>query len=408
MLEQRRFVTRRDFLKLGGAGLALSAGLPLVAACGEGSGQGSGRQGSPGITATYMKSGTYDVAAEEFASGFEQDNGTSVDIEAFPYAALRQNNTNAVISGGCDYDVVSGSYYLANIYDSFRPLDDLANRDGFAGALAPGLWEQSEFNGGKHIGVPYGPDAYGLMYRTDLWEQAGLSLPRTWDDFTAAMEKLQTDYAGQGISPLVFYGGAPEQLPALFFATYDGFFVNGGGKYQLDEAKAVDAISYGERMLGFMPDNATALSIDEANTLFTDGKAATLYGWPSFVLAAADDPESSQIVGKYEVGGIPEPENDKALFTKYGINPVLESTYADKGLLDRYAHYLPGEQANLARAMNPPLSGEAQDFLASTLGEVFTGNTTAEEAVGAVNEEWAGLEVPSPLAQAAERNGLVG
>ena len=91
---ERSLVSRKDFLKLGGAGLALSAGLPLIAACGE---QGGGS--ASGITATYMKSGTYDVAAKKFAEEFKSKNGTSVDIKAFPYAALRQNNTNAVISG---------------------------------------------------------------------------------------------------------------------------------------------------------------------------------------------------------------------------------------------------------------------------------------------------------------------
>src|SRR5215218_3799488 len=150
---KKRMVTRKEFLKLGGAGLALSAGLPLIAACGEGGGGGGA---GAGIAATYMKSGTYDVAAEKFAEEFKSKNGTSVDIKALPYAALRQNNTNAVISGSCDYNVISGSYYLANIYNYFLPLDDLANRSNYAEPLAPGLWDHSEFYKGKHVGVPYG------------------------------------------------------------------------------------------------------------------------------------------------------------------------------------------------------------------------------------------------------------
>lgn len=433
---ERRSISRKTFLKLGGAGLALSAGMPLVAACGPGGGQGGG-QGSS-LTATYMKSGTYDVAAQKFAKAFKGEDGTTVDIKAFPYAALRQNNTNAVISGGCDYNVVSGSYYLANIYDYFKPLDGMEGLDEYTRSLAPGLWEHSEFNKGKHIGVPYGPDAYGLMYRTDLWDDAGLSLPTTWSEFADAMGKLESEYGGKGITPLVFYGGAPEQLPALFFASYDGYFLNGKGKFELDSTKAVNSIKQAQDLLEFMPDNVTALSIDEANNLFTDGKVATLYGWPSFVLSAADDPKSSQIVGKYKVGEIPRPgfvwlslwqmfltdctkdsstawkwmtdwatpDNDKKLFTEYGVNPVRESTYNDEKLLEEYAHYLPGEQRNLQRAMNPPLSGEAQDFLASTLGEVFTGSTSAEEAVGSINKQWAGMEVPKPLLESAQRNSL--
>jgi hypothetical protein len=36
MSVEKRMVSRKEFLKLGGAGLALSAGLPLIAGCGEG------------------------------------------------------------------------------------------------------------------------------------------------------------------------------------------------------------------------------------------------------------------------------------------------------------------------------------------------------------------------------------
>lgn len=431
---QKRGISRREFLKLSGAGLAISAGLPLVSACGSQEG-GQGGSQSASLTATYMKSGTYDVAAKNFAKQFEKNNDAQIQIEAFPYAALRQNNTNAVIAGGCDYNVVSGSYYLANIYSSFRPIGEMAQRDNYSQPLAAGLWEQSEYYNGEHIGVPYGPDAYGLMYRTDLWKNAGLSWPSSWDEFLSALETLEAE----GTTPFVFAAGAPEQLPALFFATYDGYFVNDQGRYELNTAKATDSIEYAEQLLGFAPDNVTALSIDEAQATFMDGEAAVLYSWPSFIVKAASDPETSQIAGNWQVGEDPQPgfvwlslwqmymtqctentdaawewmkfwskpENDKALFTEHGVNPVLESTYQDQQLLEEWSHYFPGEQKNLAKAMNPPLSGEAQDFLASTLGEVFTGNTSAEEAVRSVNEKWADFEVPEPLLQAAQRNDLV-
>ena len=66
MSVEKRMINRKEVLRLGGAGLALSAGLPLIAACGDEGGGGGGGSAS-GITATYMKSGTYDVAATKFA-----------------------------------------------------------------------------------------------------------------------------------------------------------------------------------------------------------------------------------------------------------------------------------------------------------------------------------------------------
>jgi hypothetical protein len=59
-----------------------------------------------------------------------------------------------------------------------------------------------------------------------------------------------------------------------------------------------------------------------------------------------------------------------------------------------------------SRAKNPPLSGEAQDFLTNTLVQVATGQLTAEEGIAQVNEAWATIPVPAPLLEAATLAGM--
>jgi ABC-type glycerol-3-phosphate transport system substrate-binding protein len=406
----------------------------MAAACGVGSSGPS--SSSKGVTATYMKSGTYDTAAKALAGPFKSKTGNSVNVQAFPYAALRQNNTNAIISGTCQYNVVSGSYYLAPIYSHFKNLDSLAAKSHYAQALTPGLWAHSEFNDGHHIGLPYGPDAYGLMIRKDLFSQAGLSAPTTWTQLLSDLGTLKQKFGKKGIAPFVFSAGAPEQLPALLFAGYDGSFINAHGHYQLETAKAVAAIKLGQKLMSYAPNNSTSLSIDAANSQFTNGKAAVLYGYPSFVRQQAD--ASKPIAGKWAVVPDPQPgfvwlslwqlymtdctkdtaaawkwmtyfsspANDKKLFTKYGVDPSFKSSYSDPQLLKQHANFLTGEAANLSRAKNPPLSGEAQDFLASTLGDVFTGKSSPQQAVAQINQKWATLAVPKPLLAEAKQTGL--
>ena len=41
-----------------------------------------------GITASFMESGTYDVAAEALAGPFAEETGVAVDVVAFPWAVL--------------------------------------------------------------------------------------------------------------------------------------------------------------------------------------------------------------------------------------------------------------------------------------------------------------------------------
>ena len=402
--------------------------------------------GSPGayassgntITATYMNSGTYNVAAQSLVGSFDKTAGVNVKIDAFPYAALQQNNTNAVISGQCTYNVVSGSYYLASIYSYFQNLNTYASKSNYAAGLIPGLWKHSEFYNGYHIGVPYGPDAYSLMYNTSLFKSAGLALPKTWSqllsDLSALKQKLPS-----GVSPFVFSAGAVEQLPALFFSTYNGYFINKGGHYALDVPEATSAINYAVKLMSYAPSDASGLSINAADDLFVNGKAAVLYGWPSFIRLQADTPKESAVAGKWEVGTDPpggllwlslwqlymtkctsnqsaawkwmttfsSPSTDELLFTKYDVNPSFKATYSNPTLAKQNANYFPGEQANLKRAKNPPLSGQAQDFLASTIGSVLTSKVTANAAVSSINSEWARYPVPSALLHEGAADGLV-
>ncbi len=115
---------------------ALITSTALIAA-----GQGAYASSGNTITATYMNSGTYNVAAQSLVGRFDKTAGVNVKIDAFPYAALQQNNTNAVISGQCTYNVVSGSYYLASIYSYFQNLDAVRVQEQLRSGAHPGALE---------------------------------------------------------------------------------------------------------------------------------------------------------------------------------------------------------------------------------------------------------------------------
>ena len=146
------------------------------------------------LTVTYMESGTYDVAAKRIAEEFKQAKGVDVKVVAFPWAVLRQNNTTDLITGAGQYQVMSGGYYLADVYDNFAPLGDFIAKSDYSKGMIPGLMEpgRSEWYEGKQIGIPYGVDAYGLMVNKEILDKAGVK-PEfgTWDAVLAACEKLK-------------------------------------------------------------------------------------------------------------------------------------------------------------------------------------------------------------------------
>jgi multiple sugar transport system substrate-binding protein len=387
---------------------------------------------------TVMESGTYDVAAREIADELRASGGPDVTIHAFPWAVLRQNNTTDLISGTNQYDVMSGGYYLADVYSYFQPLGDLVERDAYADGMIPNLMDpgRSEWSGGQQIGVPYGIDAYGLLYNTALLGEAGVdpAALATWGDVVAACVRIEeaTDAAC-----LSHPTGSPEQIGAFFFSGYAGPYVNAEGAYALDPAAATAAAEDIAALWAHLPRNGTAMSFDEAHQVFRDGEAALLVTWPSFVTNALDA-EDSPVRGQWAMTAFPGegfpwlslwqffipastpdreaawtfvkafagPENATRNLVEHNIGSVWSATYEDPALAGERGHFWPALTAGFAEAKNPPLSGEAQDMLTNTLQEVANGRMDAAAAIESVNAAWASIPVPPPLLEAAKGAGL--
>jgi ABC-type glycerol-3-phosphate transport system substrate-binding protein len=391
-----------------------------------------------GLTVSYMESGTYNLSAEQLAGEFESANGIPVEVVAFPWAVLRQNNTNDLISGTGLYDVMSGGYYLADVYDFFIPLTSYIESSNFGDGIIPGLMDpgSSEWYNGEQIGIPYGVDAYGLIVNNALLEEAGVTPEfANWEEFLAACETIEA--ALEGVACFSHSTGNPEQIGAFFFSGYDGNYVNADGAYQLDVEQAVAAASLLPELWTHLPENGAALSFEEAHQVFMDGDAAMTVTWPSFIAQTLDAPDSG-MAGNWSQVAFPGPafpwlslwqqfipasatnpdaawqwastfageERAMTNYTDYGINSIWLSTYEDEELAAQHAHQWPEMLDGFSRAKNPPLSGEAQDFLTNTLVQVATGQLTAEEGIAQVNDAWATIPVPAPLLEAATLAGM--
>lgn len=390
------------------------------------------------IAFSVMESGTYNKAAETLAPQFEKQTGAQLKIAAFPWAILRQNNTTDLVSGANQYQVMSGGYYLSDVYSYFRPLTELIAKDDYAKGMIAGLMEpgHSEWSEGQQIGIPYGIDAYGLLVNTEILAKAGVTPAfADWEAVAAACAKLAT--AAPDTSCIAHSTGNPEQIGAFFFSGYDGTYIDKDGHYALQVDKAVAAAAELPKLWTYLPKNGAAMSFDEAGALFRDGKAAMLVDWPSFVSKSLDA-DGSAVKGKWEQVKFPGagfpwlslwqlfmpktvsdpalawtwmktfagPDNARANYVGYNINSVWLSLYDDAGLKVAHAHQWPVMVADFARAKNPPLSGEAQDFLTNTLQDVANGRIKPADAIARVNSTWARIPVPAAMIGAAEGSGL--
>ena len=431
-------INRRSFVKKMG-----TYGTGLVAANAASIALSKKAKAAKEITTTFMKSGTYDLAAESIEKEFEKDTGIELEIVTSPWSVLNQNHIADLTTGTGEFDVMSGEFWIATVFNHMLPLDSYVKRDGYGSTIIDRLWEPgpSNFFGGKRIGVPHSADAYSIIYRKDIFDKYNID-PNwtTWKEYIYTANQLKKALKGQDIAPISFAWGAPDQAAAIFLGAYDGMMVNANGEYAINKGKAVSALNLMVETAEYGPSNAKALSIDESNAVFLDGKAATLICWPSFVRSSADKPSDSKVVGKWELGNWPGPgfpmvsawnlfiskyssdpdsawkwityhcdsERSKQFMEDFGIGSPHRTTYEDQALLRKHGHDYPGMLRNLGKAKSLPWIFEAYEVFFRNVGELMTGNQTASQTVDKVHNAWSSIKVPQALIETAEAQGLMG
>ncbi|WP_225653386.1 ABC transporter substrate-binding protein [Streptomyces pseudogriseolus] len=203
--------------------VALGAVLALTAtACGDdGSGSGDGAEGSGTGKIVFWDNngGVRTDIWKEIIADFEKKN-PDIDVEYVGIASTEyQSKVDTAIQGGGLPDVggISASM-LAGFaaQGALEPLDERLEGSSLNGKLNKDMIESLRAAGGgddQLYSVPTSANNGVLYYRTDMFEQAGLEEPTTWDRFFEAAEKL-TDKGGNRFGYTI-RGGAGSIAQAL-------------------------------------------------------------------------------------------------------------------------------------------------------------------------------------------------
>jgi ABC-type glycerol-3-phosphate transport system substrate-binding protein len=398
------------------------------------------------IVASFMESGTYNVAAiDDVKPAFEASTGATVEVIARPFDQLMQSYLTDLATDTGQYDIISVTSWIGDVYDKLLPLDEYIARDGYGAdaGFIPDLLKPNqgtEYFDGKPIGIPYAIDAYAVLYRSDLFEAAGIE-PNwsNWEEMFATLDALKPSLPA-GVDPFVFAYGATEQTPAIWLSAYDGYLLNSDGTYGLERDKMVEALEVTKRSMSYAPSNAAALSIDEANQVFLNGNAAVLIGWPSFVRAAADDPSKSQVVGKWALSSLPGPgitwlsawnlgiaktsknpdlawefiktyineQNGTDFMARYGIGSPFLSTFTSDTAQAEKGHDYPQHAKNMANVRNAPWSFSAfLDVYSRGTGDFLSGVKTASETVDDWESQLGDTSPSAGMQEAARLSGMM-
>ena len=229
----RRFAVARTSLAT--AAVVTATALALTA-CGAASPSSNDAGEANGKVTLWM----YPVIKDETASkkfwqdteaSFEKANpgiDLSIELQTFD---KRDAQISAALAAGSGPDVVLITPDQAATYRNVRgllPVDKAVEKD--KSSFYPGTLEAATFDA-ELFGVPLFQNINTTAYNTKVFADAGLPLPKTWDDLRSAAPVL----AKKGIA-VMDYAGSPEQTLNLSFFP---FLWQAGGTVYTDDAKDV-------------------------------------------------------------------------------------------------------------------------------------------------------------------------
>lgn len=373
----------------------------------------------------------YKSAAPEFT---EQ---TGIDVEFFEIAHANTHDRflTEALAGTGSIDVYQLDQPWVSEFASLGYLEPVSEEmkaqvDDFDDFSESGLATMSY--DGVLYGLPFQYHTPILFYRSDIFEEAGLEPPTTWDEYREIAKTLTNKEEG-------FYGTCLEGAAVLEPVTHflDKILQAGGnywdeetGEVTFDSEAARDALSWMYAIQNedqSSPEGALGYENGDVYNLFLEGRLAMVSEWPYFY-AGAQDPEQSTIVGKVKVA--PQPMNventsglwafghgviaasknkeaawlfcvwstSKDILTRFSISQTTPNVRASSMEAVLESSEVPDDIKEVLRVINdaclrakPVTNTEhfpaVQERLSLTLSNVLSGSTTIEDEVAATQAE---------------------
>ncbi|MET9092372.1 extracellular solute-binding protein [Streptomyces cyaneofuscatus] len=384
-------------LLAGGSVLVLAAAL---SACSSPSDSASG-DGRTTVDVWLMRDSVSDTFQKEFTADFEKRHPKiDVKIQIQEWDGIGQKITAALASNDAPDVIEAGNTQVAQFAESGGLLDlsdrkdELNGADWLSGLAEPGAYE------GKQYGIPYYAANRVVIYRTDLFEKAGIDAKAIktrdqWIDATTQLNKGGT----QGI-----------YLPGQMWYALAGFIwdeggdlaTESGGKWSgaLDTPEALRGMAFYEKLqaLGKGPKDSDEDDPPQAE-LMAQGKVAQLISTPGGANVIVE--KNPELKGKLAFFPIPgkTAETPGSVFTG-GSDLVVPAAAAHPDEAVTFIKELTGDtwQKKLAVAMSyVPNRTSLASAVAGDPGAAAMAVGAAEGHATPNTPGWAAVEAENPI-----------
>ena len=364
-----REISRRDFLKLSGAGLA-GVALLRVAGC-AGGGQGGGGSASLSFSFFPDRTGSVQELIDEFNSRNEgQIQTTYREMPADSGQHFDQLKTEFQ-SGSGDIDVIGGDVIWPAQFAANGWISDLSDRypEEERGEFLPAPIQANTYQG-RIYGVPWYTDAGMLYYRRDLLEQSGFSgPPRTYDELKDVASRVQRDsgtrygFVFQGAD---YEGGVVNALEYIWNSGGEVLDPSDPNRVTIDSPEAIIGLQIERGMISdsIAPEGVTQYKEQESATIFLNGDAVFMRNVPRMYALASDPNESKIKPEQIGVSALPvAAEGNQSHSNLGGWNLFINAASKNQDAAWEFIRFISAPEQQKFRALNGSVIPTRQSLL---------------------------------------------
>lgn len=271
---------------------------------------------------------------------FEQQTGIHVKLETYGENELTQKTTVEFVSGSSNIDVFMQ-----------RPLQDarLFQKNGWFTDLntyvkdaqkTPASYDFNDYLpralstvtvNGVLTEIPIVVEHEVLYYRKDLFQQAGLNIPRTMDELQQDAAKLNVPGKQYGFVARGMQAAAVTQVSGFLYSEGADWYDKTTHKATLTTPQAISAFSlYGKLLHDYGPPGTLNMSWPQAVAIFAQGKAA-IYTDSDSIYANVLDPTKSQVADKTGIAPFPAGTNGSVPYSvcSWGLSISATAPHKD-------------------------------------------------------------------------------
>lgn len=324
--------------------------LIAVAAAGCSSQPGSGGEGDE-VVVRYISSTILESPEADFEQGVIDefnalDNGIRVEVEGVAANDLMEKYTALATAGQMP------DFYMADMKNTTQLVDMglAADVRDIVDADYLDAFDETALAGytidGVPSAIPWFTAAQGVVYRTDLFEEAGVEVPTTWDDLVSVGQQLTGDGAyGIALVGTKDGSGAGRFQYVIRNFGVEEFTQTSSGDWQTDigsEAYVEALTAFTDLALvdGIVPPGVTETDYATAVNLLASGQAAMLISGSNAVGAITS--RVPELEGK--LGSFPIPAVERSVFSQNGFGFFVSPTSENPEAVAEFLQYMVSEE----------------------------------------------------------------